>query len=157
MFSLNSVTKVFVITVKGIEPAISCVRDQDATTVLARHRRQTGSLNWLQFMLQWFIRFPGIAEFRENSINILLSKSKTMDQREINNKRETWFLNSGTYLYLKVTTIYFWSNTCNKPKQQCDRASTEKYQISNFSFTIVICTWTIFVHHFIWNISNIWL
>ena len=27
----------FVITIKGIEPAISCVRDQDATTVPARH------------------------------------------------------------------------------------------------------------------------
>ena len=35
MFSLNllnSVTKLFVITVKGLKPAISCVRDQDATT-----------------------------------------------------------------------------------------------------------------------------
>ena len=33
--SANSVTKIFVITVKGIEPATSCVRDQDATTAPA--------------------------------------------------------------------------------------------------------------------------
>ena len=34
MFSLNSansVSKIFVITVKGFKPATSCVRDQDAT------------------------------------------------------------------------------------------------------------------------------
>ena len=41
--SLNSVTKIFVVAVKGSEPATSCVRDQDATTVSARHRRETGS------------------------------------------------------------------------------------------------------------------
>ena len=29
---LNSVTKIFVITIKGLEPANSCVKDQDATT-----------------------------------------------------------------------------------------------------------------------------
>ena len=33
----NSVTKIFVMTVKGLEPTTSCVRDQDATTVPARH------------------------------------------------------------------------------------------------------------------------
>ena len=38
MFSLNSVTKIFVITVKGLEPATSCVRDQDVITAPARHR-----------------------------------------------------------------------------------------------------------------------
>ena len=40
MFSLNllnSVTKIFVNIVKGCEPVTSCVRDQDATTALARH------------------------------------------------------------------------------------------------------------------------
>ena len=40
MFSLNSensVTKAFVITVQGFEPAISYFRDQDATTAPARH------------------------------------------------------------------------------------------------------------------------
>ena len=35
--SLNSVTKIFVITVKGLEPATTCVRDQDAATAAARH------------------------------------------------------------------------------------------------------------------------
>ena len=36
--SANSVTKIFVITVKGLEPATSCVRDQDATLAPAKHR-----------------------------------------------------------------------------------------------------------------------
>ena len=35
--SLNSVTKIFVITTKGLETATSCVRDQDATAVPASH------------------------------------------------------------------------------------------------------------------------
>ena len=40
MFSLNSVTKILVITVKRLEPATSCVRDQDATTAPAKtHER----------------------------------------------------------------------------------------------------------------------
>ena len=65
--SLNSVTKIFVITVKGLELAIFCVRDQVATTVPARHVWETGSLNWAQFMLQWFIRFPEFAEFNDES------------------------------------------------------------------------------------------
>ena len=34
--SASSVTQIFVITVKELEPAASCVRDQDATTVPAR-------------------------------------------------------------------------------------------------------------------------
>ena len=37
MFSLNSVTTIFVIIVKGLESATSCVRDQDVTIVPARH------------------------------------------------------------------------------------------------------------------------
>ena len=45
-FFLNvSLTKIFVITVKGLEPATSRVRDQDATTVQARYMGETGSLN----------------------------------------------------------------------------------------------------------------
>ena len=47
--------------------ATSCVRDQDATTAPARHMWETGSLNWAQFMLQWFIRFPEFTEFSESS------------------------------------------------------------------------------------------
>ena len=46
-------------------PTTSCVRDQDATTAPARHMWETGSLNWPQFMLQWFIRFPEVTEFSE--------------------------------------------------------------------------------------------
>ena len=47
MFSMNSgnsVTKIFVITVKGFQPDISCVRDQDATTAPVRHMQEKGSL-----------------------------------------------------------------------------------------------------------------
>ena len=66
MFVITVFT-LFVITVKGLEPATSCVRDQDATTVLARHIWETGSLNWAQFMLQWFISLPGLTEFSDCS------------------------------------------------------------------------------------------
>ena len=68
--SLNSATKIFNITVKGLELAISCVRDQHATTAPVRHMLETGSLNWLQFMLQWFTRFPEFAEFTERSAHL---------------------------------------------------------------------------------------
>ena len=56
--------KKIVITLKGLEPATSCVRDQGATTVPARHMWKTASLNWAQFIFQWFIRFT---EFNESS------------------------------------------------------------------------------------------
>ena len=59
--SLNSVTKIFVITVKV--PATSCARDQDAITASERHIWETGSSNWSQFMLQWFDRLIEFAEF----------------------------------------------------------------------------------------------
>ena len=68
MFSLNSVTKIFVIK----RARTSSVRDQDATTAPARHVWETGSLNWAQFKLRWFIRFSEFtkssAPFRRNSI-----------------------------------------------------------------------------------------
>ena len=35
--SLNSVTDIFVMTVKGFEPTAFCVGDQDAITVPARY------------------------------------------------------------------------------------------------------------------------
>ena len=35
----NSVTKIFVITVKGLEPVTSCVRDQDASNANKTHVR----------------------------------------------------------------------------------------------------------------------
>ena len=60
-------------------PTTSCVRDQDATTAPTRHMWETRSLNWAQFMLHWFIRFPRIlwiqwipVPFRENSIRASL-------------------------------------------------------------------------------------
>ena len=62
-----SVTKIFAVTVKGLKHATSLVRDQDATTAPARHKWETGSLNSTQFCLQWFIRFPELTEFNENS------------------------------------------------------------------------------------------
>ena len=65
--SVNLVTKIFAITVKGLEPATSCVRDQDATIAPARHMWETESLNWAQSMLQLFIRFPEFTEFNESS------------------------------------------------------------------------------------------
>ena len=37
--------KIFVLTIKGLEPDTSCVRDQDATTLPARRVQETGSLN----------------------------------------------------------------------------------------------------------------
>ena len=67
---VNSVTKMFIITVKGLQPAISCVRDQDTSTAPARHMWETGPLNGPWFMLQWFIRFPNFAEFTEFSFHL---------------------------------------------------------------------------------------
>ena len=51
--------------VRTCPPATSCAREQDATTAPARHMWETGSLNWAQFILQWFISFPEFAEFSE--------------------------------------------------------------------------------------------
>ena len=76
-FSLNvftefaeSVIKIFVIIVKGLKPAISCIRDQDASKTPARHMCETWSLNTPHFMLQWFIRFTEFAEFTEFPFNL---------------------------------------------------------------------------------------
>ena len=49
--------------VQTCHPVTSCVRDKDATTAPARHMWETGSMNWAQFMLQWFIRFLEFSEF----------------------------------------------------------------------------------------------
>ena len=45
MNTTNSVTKIFVITVKGLKLAISCVRDQHATIAPTRHMLETRSFN----------------------------------------------------------------------------------------------------------------
>ena len=50
---------------KRFEPATSCVRDQDVIIAAAGNGWEIGSLNWLQFILQWFIRFHEFAEFTE--------------------------------------------------------------------------------------------
>ena len=55
---------------KGLEPTTFCVTDQDATTVPARHMWGTGSLNWAQFILQWFVRFLEFPEFTELSFHL---------------------------------------------------------------------------------------
>ena len=54
-------------TSKGLKPVTSYVRDQHATTVTARHMWESGSLNWTQFMLYWFISFSEFTEFSESS------------------------------------------------------------------------------------------
>ena len=59
--------KIFVIIDKGLEPATNHLLCKDATTAPSRHMWETRSLNWFQFMLQWFIRFPGFTEFNESS------------------------------------------------------------------------------------------
>ena len=74
-FSLNVFTEFSEFSDKNIchyskrartcHPATSCVRNQDATTMPVKHMWETESLNWLQFMLQWFLRVPEFAEFAE--------------------------------------------------------------------------------------------
>ena len=63
--------------VRTCHSATSCVRVQDATTVPARHMWETGSLNWAQFMLQWFIWFPEFAEFSESSASFRKNSNVT--------------------------------------------------------------------------------
>ena len=89
--------KIFIITVKGLELGTSCVRDQDATTAPARHLWEAGSLNWAQFMLQWFIRFSEFTEFNESSVPFRKNSS------------EIHFFVSSTNFYTKVNC--FWVNT----------------------------------------------
>ena len=48
--SVNSVTKIFDITLKGLEPATQPPQ-QDATTAPAGHMRETRSLNLAKFTL----------------------------------------------------------------------------------------------------------
>ena len=53
------------LSLKGLEPATSCVRDQDSTTAPAIHMSETETLNWAQFVLQRFIRFTEFADITE--------------------------------------------------------------------------------------------
>ena len=67
------------LSLKGLGPATSCVRDQDATTVSARHIWTPRSLNWTQFMLEWFTRFPEFAEFSEFNESSAPLREKSID------------------------------------------------------------------------------
>ena len=64
-FSEFSDKNIFVITVKRLEPATSCVRDQDSTIAPTRQMWETESLNSAKIMLQLFISFPEFAELTE--------------------------------------------------------------------------------------------
>ena len=46
----------------------SSVTNHYSTKWPERHRRQRGPINWQQFVLQLFIRFPEFVEFNESSI-----------------------------------------------------------------------------------------
>ena len=67
MFFLNMSTELWqkYLWLKVLEPATSCGRDQDGATAPTRRMWETGFLNWSQFMLRIFIRFPEFAEFTE--------------------------------------------------------------------------------------------
>ena len=118
--------KHIVITAKGFKPAISCVRDQNATTAPTRHLWETESLNWLQFMLQWFIRIDEFAEFR-----LHLGK---------------------TPLYIKFCTNlcnqFFFENYCQKSKKKNNESITHLLKtlfieawICSFEPSSVITDW----------------
>ena len=61
------------LSLRGLEPATSCVRGQDATTVSARHVWEIGSLNWTPFILQWYISFtPLRKKLHCSTVNVLI-------------------------------------------------------------------------------------
>ena len=63
------------LSLKRLKPATFRVGGQDATTASAIHMWET--LNWTQFMLQWFVRFPKFAQFTESN-EVLLRLGKTV-------------------------------------------------------------------------------
>ena len=133
MFSLNSVTKIFVIK----RARTSSVRDQDATTVPARHVWETGSLNWPQFTLQWFIWFPEFAEFTEFQLNLgktpiafteLPIKRRNYTYKTdwvINYKIRSTFLCS--FLPEKVKLTTFWELRSSPSMQNCIKIEIDFY------------------------------
>ena len=71
-----NVVKNYLKRARTCHSATSCVRDQDATAVPARHTWETGSLNWTQFMLHWCIIFPICAQITEfNEISVPFRKN----------------------------------------------------------------------------------
>ena len=78
--SANSMTKIFVI--KRIQTCHLLLTDQATTAAPARHMWETGYLNWVQFMHQWFIRLPEfteITEFNETSTPIRENSTTTSE------------------------------------------------------------------------------
>ena len=102
-FFLNVFTefscKKIVIAVKGLEPVTSCIRDQDATTVPARHMWETASLNQTQFMLQWL----SISLHSLNSVKVLLHLGKTPIRLTTSTKPGNFFC---TISIIKIKLIY---------------------------------------------------
>ena len=76
-FTVHRNTGVFPLLSKGLEPATSCAKDQDATTAPARRNMwETESLNWALFMLQWFIRFTEFNEISAPFRKTILSRDQ---------------------------------------------------------------------------------
>ena len=96
VFSLNSLNLVtYNLSLKGLEPATSCVRDQDATTVSARNM---SSLNWLQFMLQ---RLSDSLNSL-NSMTVLHLGKTALEQLSISLCHYWYVYNKKTYGYDKI-------------------------------------------------------
>ena len=88
---------------------------EDATTVPIRQRWEKGSFNWPHFMLQWFIRFPELAEFMEfpfhfrqnpngfiDVCNILTISPSRSDHSPVNQSlRMTSYLRSSVKHYIE--------------------------------------------------------
>ena len=75
--SANSVTKIFIIAVKGLKAATSCVRDQGATTAPARHMCERQDL-----CIEPNLCFSDLSDCLNllnslNSVKILLHSGKT--------------------------------------------------------------------------------
>ena len=90
---------------KGLEPTMSCVRYQDAITIPARQWK-TGSFNWAQFMLQWFIRSHELAEFTEfNDSSAPFRNNSILCHRLPPNNSKT-SIHNFNYPHVKVYLLY---------------------------------------------------
>ena len=123
-------SKIFVITAKGLEPANSCVRGQDATTGPARHMWEIGSLNWLQFMLQipWIHWIP--VPFMENSIVSYFSLRELMVSNDQTNWNATSVVMCGPHEKFSIVSVIQlvkgqwqwrekWKHDTTVPYKQC--------------------------------------
>ena len=104
VYSLNGVFqrirwhKIFVVI--RVRTIASYVRDNGATTVPARHMWETGSLNWAQFVLQWFSRFLKFAEITE------LNESSTPFRKNSNDLRSAIPGDAPSMKIIKWTEIW---------------------------------------------------